>query len=68
MVFFVLKSFISGGNRTGGAAHMSVGPDRRPPGKIFLVRLPVVLYSNIQVEVAAVAVGFQTSFQAASVV
>ncbi|CAF1019005.1 unnamed protein product [Adineta steineri] len=31
-IFFVLKSFISGGNRTGGPASMSAGPDHRPPG------------------------------------
>jgi len=32
-VFFVAKSFISGGNRTGGVTPMSTGPDARPPGK-----------------------------------
>nr|ACD37556.1 7TM protein 66 [Adineta vaga] len=32
-VFFALKSFISGGNRTGGGVRpMSAGPDHRPPG------------------------------------
>ena len=32
-VFFVVKSFLSGGNRTGGVRPMSAGPDHRPPGK-----------------------------------
>jgi hypothetical protein len=32
-VFFVVKSFLSGGNRTGGVQPMSTGPDHRPPGK-----------------------------------
>jgi hypothetical protein len=36
IVFFVVKSFISGGNRTGtgGVRPMSTGPDHRPPGKL----------------------------------
>jgi hypothetical protein len=33
-VFFVVKSFISGGSQTGGVRPMSTGPDPRPPGKL----------------------------------
>ncbi len=37
-VFFVVKSFISGGNRTGGGVRpMGTGPDHRPPGKFLLL-------------------------------
>ncbi len=40
-VFFVVKSFLGGNNRTGGGVQpMSTGPDHRPPGKF----LPFVLF------------------------
>lgn len=34
IVFFVIKSYLAGGNRTGATGSMGVGPDRRPPGKL----------------------------------
>lgn len=35
-VFFIVKSFISGGNRTGadGVRPMGTGPAPRPPGRV----------------------------------
>ncbi|CAF3557711.1 unnamed protein product [Rotaria socialis] len=32
LVFFAIKSFLAGDNRTGGTRPMSAGPDHRPPG------------------------------------
>ncbi|CAF2512138.1 unnamed protein product [Rotaria sp. Silwood2] len=32
IVFFAIKSYLSGNNQTGGARPMSAGPDHRPPG------------------------------------
>ena len=36
-VFFIVKSFLSGGHQTGGVRPMSTGPDHRPPGKFILL-------------------------------
>lgn len=35
-IFFIVKSFIAGGNRTGagGVRPMGTGPDHRPPGSV----------------------------------
>lgn len=38
-VFFVVKSFLSGGNAPGGVRPMGTGPDHRPPGKLYLLIL-----------------------------
>ena len=48
-IFFIVKSFIAGGNRTGagGVRPMGTGPDHRPPGRVKILLLFLVLFEYI---------------------